>query len=57
MGIIGLGYVGLPLALEYLTEGYTVIGFDIDQNKTDSLKKGKSYIEHIEEIFKRGFHQ
>ncbi|MCK5100191.1 MAG: hypothetical protein KAR45_18925, partial [Desulfobacteraceae bacterium] len=29
IGIIGLGYVGLPLALEYLTEGYTVIGFDI----------------------------
>ena len=36
-----LGY-GPPLALEYLTEGYTVIGFDIDKNKTDSLKKGKN---------------
>lgn len=48
IGIIGLGYVGLPLTLEYLTEGYTVIGFDIDQNKTDSLKNGKSYIEHID---------
>jgi len=48
IGIIGLGYVGLPLALEYLTEGYTVIGFDIDQNKIDSLKKGESYIEHID---------
>ncbi len=48
IGIIGLGYVGLPLALEYLTAGYTVLGFDIDQNKTDSLKKGKSYIEHID---------
>ncbi len=48
IGIIGLGYVGLPLALEYLTENYTVIGFDIDPNKIDSLKNGKSYIEHID---------
>ena len=48
IGIIGLGYVGLPLALEYLIEDYTVVGFDIDQNKINSLKNGKSYIEHID---------
>ncbi len=48
IGIIGLGYVGLPLALEYLIQGYTVMGFDIDQQKIDSLKQGKSYIEHID---------
>jgi len=48
IGIIGLGYVGLPLTLEYLIEDYTVIGFDIDPNKIDSLKNGKSYIEHID---------
>ncbi len=48
IGIIGLGYVGLPLALEYLTEDYTVIGLDIDPDKIESLKNGKSYIEHID---------
>ena len=48
IGIIGLGYVGLPLALEYLTENYTVLGLDIDQSKVDALKKGESYIEHID---------
>ncbi|MCK5310964.1 MAG: nucleotide sugar dehydrogenase [Desulfobacteraceae bacterium] len=48
IGIIGLGYVGLPLALEYLKEGYAIVGFDIDSNKIDSLKEGNSYIEHID---------
>ncbi len=47
IGIIGLGYVGLPLMLRYTEVGYKVIGFDIDQNKVDSLLKGQSYIEHI----------
>ncbi|MCP3933583.1 MAG: nucleotide sugar dehydrogenase, partial [Bacteroidetes bacterium] len=48
IGIIGLGYVGLPLALEYLIENYTVIGFDIDPSKIESLISGTSYIEHID---------
>jgi UDP-N-acetyl-D-glucosamine dehydrogenase len=47
IGIVGLGYVGLPLVLRYLEVGYKVIGLDIDQEKIDLLKAGKTYIEHI----------
>ena len=47
IGIVGLGYVGLPLMLRYCEVGYKVIGFDTDQSKVDSLRQGKSYIEHI----------
>ncbi|MFP4398089.1 MAG: nucleotide sugar dehydrogenase [Desulfonatronovibrio sp.] len=47
IGIIGLGYVGLPLALRYLEAGYEVLCMDIDQNKTDMIMSGKSYIKHI----------
>lgn len=47
IGIVGLGYVGLPLMLRYAEVGYKVIGFDIDQSKVDALRQGKSYIEHI----------
>ncbi len=48
IGIIGLGYVGLPLALRFLEERFPVIGFDIDSRKADCLLGGKSYIEHID---------
>lgn len=48
IGVIGLGYVGLPLALEYLEQGYRVIGLDVDPEKVSFLKEGKSYIEHID---------
>nr|WP_238377246.1 MULTISPECIES: nucleotide sugar dehydrogenase [Vogesella] len=47
IGIVGLGYVGLPLMLRFAEVGYKVLGFDIDKNKVDSLQQGKSYIEHI----------
>lgn len=47
IGIVGLGYVGLPLVLRYAEVGYKVIGFDIDQSKIDHIAQGKSYIEHI----------
>ena len=47
IGIVGLGYVGLPLMLRYCEVGYKVVGFDIDQTKVDALRAGKSYIEHI----------
>lgn len=47
IGIVGLGYVGLPLMLRYCEVGYKVIGFDIDQSKVDLLCNGQSYIEHI----------
>lgn len=46
-GIIGLGYVGLPLALEYAHKGISTIGFDIDEKKIPILMRGESYIKHI----------
>ena len=47
VGIIGLGYVGLPLALLYSEQKLPVTGFDIDQRKVDTLAKGGSYIFRI----------
>ncbi|MHB9040134.1 MAG: nucleotide sugar dehydrogenase [Melioribacteraceae bacterium] len=47
VGIIGLGYVGLPLALEFSLKGFMTIGFDIDSKKIPLLNSGKSYIKHI----------
>src|SRR5690554_846204 len=47
IGIVGLGYVGLPLMLRYNDIGFRVLGIDIDQEKVDHLNAGKSYIEHI----------
>ncbi len=47
IGIVGLGYVGQPLALRYAQIGYPVLGFDIDQAKVDALNDGHSFIEHI----------
>lgn len=47
IGIVGLGYVGLPLMLRYTDAGFRVLGFDIDTFKTGRLNAGESYIEHI----------
>jgi UDP-N-acetyl-D-glucosamine dehydrogenase len=47
IGIVGLGYVGLPLALGYAAKGYQALGFDIDASKIVQLHAGKSYIKHI----------
>ncbi|MGE8493370.1 nucleotide sugar dehydrogenase [Comamonas sp.] len=47
VGIFGLGYVGLPLALRFSEVGIRVLGFDIDQVKVDAINNGKSYIERI----------
>ncbi len=47
IGIIGLGYVGLPLSLRYAEANYKVIGFDIDPAKAKQLNKGQSYIRHF----------
>ena len=47
IGVIGLGYVGLPLVREFTRTGTRVIGFDVDTRKIKSLRAGKSYIEHI----------
>ncbi len=51
IGIVGLGYVGLPLAREFLNEGFSVVGFDIDETKVDKINSGKSYIKHIPSDF------
>ncbi|WP_445291998.1 nucleotide sugar dehydrogenase [Bdellovibrio sp. BCCA] len=47
IGIVGLGYVGLPLALRFSEVGFKVLGFDIDKNKVSKIHDGQSYIEHI----------
>jgi len=47
VGIVGLGYVGLPLTLRFAEVGYRVLGFDIDGSKVEALNAGRSYIEHI----------
>ena len=47
VGVIGLGYVGLPLVREFCRGGMAVLGFDIDPAKTDALMARRSYIEHI----------
>jgi UDP-N-acetyl-D-glucosamine dehydrogenase len=47
IGIIGQGYVGLPLALVFCEAGFPVTGFDLDPKKVDALRRGESYIKHI----------
>ncbi|MFH0765610.1 MAG: nucleotide sugar dehydrogenase [Calditrichota bacterium] len=47
VGVVGMGYVGLPLALEFCKKGFQVLGFDIDADKVARLNKGESYIKHI----------
>ena len=47
IAIVGLGYVGLPLSLQFARSGVEVLGLDIDQAKVESLKQGRSYIKHI----------
>jgi UDP-N-acetyl-D-glucosamine dehydrogenase len=47
IGIIGLGYVGLPLGLEFAGKGFYVLGFDLDREKIEYLERGESYIKHI----------
>lgn len=47
IGIIGLGYVGLPLVIELGRAGFQVVGLDIDSAKVDHLNQGESYIQHI----------
>jgi len=47
IAIIGLGYVGLPLALQFARSGVTVLGLDIDSGKVDAINQGQSYIKHI----------
>ena len=48
IGVIGLGYVGLPLIRAFTRGGFKTIGFDVDQTKVDKLRAGHSYIKHID---------
>jgi UDP-N-acetyl-D-glucosamine dehydrogenase len=48
LGVIGLGYVGLPIALSYAHAGFTVLGFDIDPRKVEQLAAGECYIRHLD---------
>ena len=48
IGIIGLGYVGLPLGLTFAEKGFKVLGFDVDPKKVTALDRGESYIKHLD---------
>jgi UDP-N-acetyl-D-glucosamine dehydrogenase len=47
VAIVGLGYVGLPLALQFARSGVSILGLDIDSQKVDALNEGRSYIRHV----------
>src|SRR5277367_5924181 len=47
VGIVGLGYVGLPLAVEFAKAGFHVTGLDLQQSRVDRLMKGESYIQDV----------
>lgn len=47
VAVIGLGYVGLPLSLEFASSGFVVTGIDVDSSKIDMLKRGKSYVSDV----------
>lgn len=55
VGVIGMGYVGLPLTKALCERGFVAIGFDIDQSKVDALNVGQSYIRHVPGEAIRGF--
>ena len=47
VGVIGLGYVGMPLSLTFVQNNFKTIGFDIDRNKITTLMSGDTYLSHI----------
>ncbi|MDH3360558.1 MAG: nucleotide sugar dehydrogenase [Desulfobulbaceae bacterium] len=55
VGVIGLGYVGLPLSLTFLRKGIRVMGFDVDPGKIEKLHRGESYIKHLSADDLKGF--
>tara|TARA_Y100000746_G_scaffold153276_1_gene131415 strand:+ start:52 stop:1353 length:1302 start_codon:yes stop_codon:yes gene_type:complete len=55
IGIIGMGYVGIPLGLEFANKGFAVLGFDKDNNKIDSINAGKQIMKHIKKGNMRNF--
>ena len=50
VGVLGLGYVGLPLAREFATAGLKVVGFDVDEKKVKILNSGRSIIKHVPHV-------
>ncbi len=59
LGVIGLGYVGLPLAVEFARAGFSVVGYDVSESKVAELNAGRSYIPdvpcaHVAEVIERG---
>ena len=50
IAIVGLGYVGLPLSIQFARSGVTVLGLDVDAEKVELLNKGRSYIKHIDSV-------
>ena len=48
VGVVGLGYVGLPLAVEYANAGFRTIGIDLDSRKVNAINKGKNYIDDVD---------
>jgi UDP-N-acetyl-D-glucosamine dehydrogenase len=56
IAVIGLGYVGLPLVIEFCRAGFNVTGFDVDEQKVSMLRQGKSYIRHIDPSVIPPFH-
>jgi len=50
VGVVGLGYVGLPLAIEFVGAGYEVIGIDVNETKINSINSGKNYIKDVDDI-------
>ena len=51
IGIIGLGYVGLPRAMQFCAKKFTVYGFDTDSHKINILRRGKSYIINVKKFY------
>jgi len=48
IGVVGLGYVGLPLVIEFFKSGFSVTGFDVDKRKVELLRSGQGYIKHVD---------
>jgi UDP-N-acetyl-D-glucosamine dehydrogenase len=51
VGVVGLGYVGLPLVRAMHDAGFGVLGYDIDQSKIDLLRAGKGYLHHLGDLW------
>ena len=49
IGIIGMGYVGIPLGLEFANQGFTVLGFDKDENRVEDINAGNLVMKHIKQ--------